>query len=228
MMICSHVLCFFLLWKRNISLRLQHVKSPNRVLDLLLHMGYSGPDESQSLEMSARFPLQLSHIPYIITVLHITNDDDWKWWMLTWMLYFRHIWINVSCVLFHTVDTLTLTSLTCCRFDLAWNIYPWCKIAKNATHPQTQISNHAMFKSNPISTPPILILKEQLWIKTNSQFAFAIILRRCLRCFAPLALRATGASHRTPLIINSRFNAIRCSEKDQKYCNSSVLSIRII
>lgn len=28
--------------------------------------------------------------------------------------------------------------------------------------------------------------------------------------------------------LNSRFNAIRCSEKDQKYCNSSVLSIRII
>ena len=29
-------------------------------------------------------------------------------------------------------------------------------------------------------------------------------------------------------LLNSRFNAIRCSEKDQKYCNSSVLSIRII
>ena len=101
-------------------------------------------------------------------------DDDRKRWMLTWMLYFRHIWINVSCVLFHTVDTLTLTSLTCCRFDLAWNIYPWCKIAKKCHSPPSQsykeshVENLAIIKPNPNPTPPILILKEHPWTKTYS------------------------------------------------------------
>ena len=81
------------------------------------------------------------------------------------------------------------------RRDLEWNIYPWGKIAKKAIFPQAKVTKKAMLKpcnnqTNPTlpypnaikylplvqicqkkaPIPPILILKEHPWTKTNSKF----------------------------------------------------------
>ena len=72
--ICSHVSCFSFAVETKHFFAVTVNWKPARVFGLLLHMGKSCPDESQSLEMSARFHSNLA--AYCLMFYDWIWDDD--------------------------------------------------------------------------------------------------------------------------------------------------------
>ena len=77
--ICSHVSCFSFAVETKHFFAVTVNWKPARVFGLLLHMGKSCPDESQSLEMSARFHSNLAACYFMFMIesgMMIWNMDN--------------------------------------------------------------------------------------------------------------------------------------------------------